>query len=141
MYQLWVSMFGDVETPPDDQKWSVLTRTWDDQSDLVWANGLRTSGCRLWHEVDTVSVLKTKMEIRFLISTYLHDFILHCSFWCRATLEGAIGLWSVLISFAKRSTCTIHLCRRFHLTIGTNRWPTYGGCYHRCWKPIKYIWP
>ncbi|KAK0593162.1 hypothetical protein LWI29_032090 [Acer saccharum] len=71
MYQLWVSMFGDVKTPPDNQKWSVLTRTWDDEGDLVWANGLRASGCRPWHEVDTVSVLETKMEIRFLISMYL----------------------------------------------------------------------
>ncbi|KAK0588089.1 hypothetical protein LWI29_034131 [Acer saccharum] len=27
MYRLWVGMFSDVEAPPDDQKWSVLTRT------------------------------------------------------------------------------------------------------------------
>ncbi|KAK0604310.1 hypothetical protein LWI29_014405 [Acer saccharum] len=45
-------MFGDLEKPPDDQKWSVLTQTWDDKGDLVWANGIR-DGCRPWNEVDT----------------------------------------------------------------------------------------
>ncbi|KAK0597392.1 hypothetical protein LWI29_024842 [Acer saccharum] len=56
MYRLWVGMFNDVETPPNDQKWSVLTQTWDDQGVLVWANGLRASGCRPWHEVNTLLV-------------------------------------------------------------------------------------
>ncbi|KAK0575659.1 hypothetical protein LWI29_004678 [Acer saccharum] len=71
MYRIWVSMFDDVKTPLDNQKWSVLTQTWDDEGDLIWANGLRASGCRPWNEIDTVSVLETKKEIRFHISTYL----------------------------------------------------------------------
>ncbi|KAK0593478.1 hypothetical protein LWI29_037301 [Acer saccharum] len=63
MYRHWVGMFGDVETPPDDQKWSMLTQTWGDKGVLVWANGLKGPGYWPWHEVDTMSVLETKMEI------------------------------------------------------------------------------
>ncbi|KAK1560710.1 hypothetical protein Q3G72_029943 [Acer saccharum] len=61
----------DIETPPDEEKWYVLTQTWDDKGALVWAHGLRKLGCRPWHEVNIVNVLETKMKIRFHISMYL----------------------------------------------------------------------
>ena len=46
---------GVMDTPP--RAWPMLTYEWPD-NDLVWARGMRPHGCRPWHEVDTVSVLK-----------------------------------------------------------------------------------
>ncbi|KAI9191083.1 hypothetical protein LWI28_003423 [Acer negundo] len=66
MYREWVSMFGDAETPPGEQKVYVLTRTWDKEGPLVWTNGLRSPGCRPWHKVDTAGFYANKTNDQLL---------------------------------------------------------------------------